>query len=143
MQRFNQKTNNQSSINLTEKWTYAIFVALLAFQVYLNIAAYYAVLNGMQNYSLFIIGIMMLVFAGMFHIFRHGKSMQKAPPPRPTIPPMPAKAKPPSLTQPGGPEAPQIAANTKVLGDSAAKEKNIGPLCKGQCTIVRVSPVCK
>jgi len=126
-----KKPTTKSSINLTEKWTYAIFVALLAFQVYLNIAAYYAVLNGMQNYSLFIIGIMMLVFAGMFHIFRHGKSMQKAPPPRPTIPPVPAKAKPPSLTQPGGPEAPQIIANTKVLGDLAAKEKTLAPSAKG------------
>lgn len=126
-----KKPTTKSSINLTEKWIYAIFVALLAFQVYLNIAAYYAVLNGMKNYSLFIIGIMMLVFAGMFHIFRHGKSMQKAPPPRPTIPPMPAKAKPPSLTQPAVPEAPQIAANTKVLGDSAAKEKTLAPSAKG------------
>jgi ubiquinol-cytochrome c reductase cytochrome b subunit len=126
-----KKPTTKSSINLTEKWIYAIFVALLAFQVYLNIAAYYAVLNGMKNYSLFIIGIMMLVFAGMFHIFRHGKSVQKAPPPRPTIPPMPAKAKPPSLTQPGGQEAPQIAASTKVLGDSAAKEKSLAPSAKG------------
>jgi ubiquinol-cytochrome c reductase cytochrome b subunit len=126
-----KKPTTKSSINLTEKWIYAIFVALLAFQVYLNIAAYYAVLSGMKNYSLFIIGIMMLVFAGMFHLFRHGKSMQKAPPPRPTIPPMPAKAKPPSLTQPVGPEAPQIAANTKVLGDSAVKEKTLAPSAKG------------
>jgi ubiquinol-cytochrome c reductase cytochrome b subunit len=85
----------------------------------------------MKNYSLFIIGIMMLVFAGMFHIFRHGKSMQKAPPPRPTIPPMPAKAKPPSLTQPRGQEAPQIAANTKVLGESTAAEKALAPSAKG------------
>ena len=129
-----KKPTTKSSINLTEKWIYAIFVALLAFQIYLNIAAYYAVLNGMKNYSLFIIGIMMLVFAGMFHIFRHGKSMQKAPPPRPTIPPMPAKAKPPSLTQPVGPEAPQIAANTKVLGDSAAKEKTLTPSAKGSAS---------
>lgn len=126
-----KKPTTTSSINLTEKWIYAIFVALLAFQVYLNIAAYYAVLSGMKNYSLFIIGIMMLVFAGMFHIFRHGKSVQKAPPPRPTIPPMPAKAKPPSLTQPGGQEAPQIAASTKVPGDSAAKEKSLAPSAKG------------
>jgi ubiquinol-cytochrome c reductase cytochrome b subunit len=126
-----KKPTTKSSINLSEKWIYAIFVALLAFQVYLNIAAYYAVLSGMQNYSLFIIGIMMLVFAGMFHIFRHGKTMQKAPPPRPTIPPMPAKAKPPSLTQPGGQEAPQIAANTKVLEDSAGAEKTLAPSAKG------------
>jgi ubiquinol-cytochrome c reductase cytochrome b subunit len=66
----------------------------LAFQVYLNISAYYAVLNGMKNYSLFIIGIIMLVFAGMFHIYRHGAAMAKAPPPKPTAPPTAAKPMP-------------------------------------------------
>jgi ubiquinol-cytochrome c reductase cytochrome b subunit len=126
-----KKSTTKSSINLTEKWIYGIFIALLAFQVYLNIAAYYAVLNGMKNYSLFIIGIMMLVFAGMFHIFRHGKSLQKAPPPKPTLPPMPAKAKPPSLTKTGQTEAPQIAATTKELENSAPKEKAVAPTTKG------------
>ena len=122
-----KKPSTKSSINLTEKWIYGIFIALLVFQVYLNIAAYYAVLNGMKNYSLFIIGIMMLVFAGMFHIFRHGKSMQKAPPPKPTLPPMPAKAKPPSLTKTEASETPQIAAATKELESSVAKEKTVAP----------------
>src|ERR671923_15738 len=126
-----KKPSTKSSINLTEKWIYGIFIALLAFQVYLNIAAYYAVLNGMKNYSLFVIGIMMLVFAGMFHIFRHGKSMQKAPPPKPTLPPMHAKAKPPSLTKTGAPEAPQIAAGTKELESSVAKEKTVAPSARG------------
>jgi ubiquinol-cytochrome c reductase cytochrome b subunit len=119
-----KKPTGTSSINLTEKWIYGIFIALLAFQVYLNIAAYYAVLNGMQNYSLFIVGIMMLVFAGMFHIYRHGKSMQKAPPPKPTVPPMPMKAKPPSLTK-TGPTAGQDTATTKVLEEAIAKEKTL------------------
>src|ERR671924_19740 len=126
-----KKPSTKSSINLTEKWIYGIFIALLAFQVYLNISAYYAVLSGMKNYSLFIIGIIMLVFAGMFHIFRHGKSMQKAPPPKPTLPPMPAKAKPPSLTKTGAPEAPQIAAGTKELESSVAKEKTVAPSARG------------
>jgi ubiquinol-cytochrome c reductase cytochrome b subunit len=92
-----KKPGGKSSINLPQKWIYIIFIALLAFQVYLNISAYYAVLNGMKNLSLFIIGIIMLVFAGMFHIYRHGRSLAKAPPPqaRPAIPP--ATAKPSSL----------------------------------------------
>jgi ubiquinol-cytochrome c reductase cytochrome b subunit len=88
----------------------------------------------MKNYSLFIIGIMMLVFAGMFHIFRHGKSMQKAPPPKPTLPPMPAKAKPASLAKTGQPEAPQIAAGTKELENSIAKENTVAPSAKGSST---------
>jgi ubiquinol-cytochrome c reductase cytochrome b subunit len=80
----------KGSINISQKWTYVLFVVLLAFQVYLNISAYYAVLQGMKNYSLFIIGIMMLVFAAMFHVYRYGRARAKAPPPRP-VPPTPSK----------------------------------------------------
>src|SRR5215210_2169283 len=80
----------KGSMNISQKWMYVLFVVLLAFQVYLNISAYYAVLQGMKNYSLFIIGIMMLVFAAMFHLYRYGRALAKAPPPKP-IPPTPAK----------------------------------------------------
>jgi len=92
------KKAGKSSIGFSQKWLYVLFVVLLAFQVYLNIAAYYAVLQGMKNYSLFIIGIMMLVFAGMFHLYRYGRAMAKAPPPRPSPPtaarPIPTTPKP-------------------------------------------------
>jgi len=125
-----KKQTGKNSINLSEKWIYGIFIALIAFQVYLNIAAYYAVLNGMKNYSLFIVGIMMLVFAGMFHIFRHGKSMQKAPPPKPTVPPMPTKATPPSLTQTAGIIAAEIPSGSKALGDSGAAKTTLAPPTK-------------
>jgi ubiquinol-cytochrome c reductase cytochrome b subunit len=80
----------KGSINIPQKWLYVLFVVLLAFQVYLNISAYYAVLQGMKNYSLFIIGIMMLVFAAMFHLYRYGRALAKAPPPKP-VPPTPSK----------------------------------------------------
>ena len=80
----------KNSINIPQKWIYILFVVLLAFQVYLNIAAYYAVLQGMKNYSLFIIGIIMLVFAAMFHLYRYGRTLAKAPPPKP-VPPVPSK----------------------------------------------------
>ena len=48
-------------------------------------------MSGMKNFSLFVVGIMMLVFAGMFHLYRHGRSIAKAPPivPKPAIPPKP------------------------------------------------------
>jgi ubiquinol-cytochrome c reductase cytochrome b subunit len=115
---------------LSEKSIYAVFIALLVFQVYLNIAAYYAVLAGMKNYSLFIVGIIMLVFAAMWHVYRHGKSMQKAPPPKPTVPPMPMKAKPPPLPK-TTPIAGEIAAGSKVLEDSITKEKALAPSTKG------------
>jgi ubiquinol-cytochrome c reductase cytochrome b subunit len=87
-----KKTGGKSSINISQRWIYIIFVALMGFQIYLNIAAYYAVLHGMKNFSLFIVGIIMLVFAGMFHLYRHGRTMAKAPPPK--IGSTPAGAKP-------------------------------------------------
>jgi ubiquinol-cytochrome c reductase cytochrome b subunit len=105
-----KKPSGKKSINLTQRWTYIIFVALLAFQIYLNISAYYAILNGMKNFSLFIIGIMMLVFAGMFHIYRHARTMQRAPPPqppsRPPTPPMAAKPAPLAVEKPLAPPQP-------------------------------------
>ena len=126
-----KKPTGKSSINLTEKWIYGIFIALLAFQVYLNIAAYYAVLDGMKNYSLFIVGIMMLVFAGMFHVFRHARSLQKAPTPKPTMPPIPMKAKAPSLTKTGEAQTGQITDGTKILEDAAAKQKTLASTKSG------------
>lgn len=105
------KKAGKSPIEFSQKWIYALFVVLIGFQVYLNIAAYYAMLDGMKNYSLFIVGVMMLVFAGMFHIYRYGKAQAKAPPPRPTPPaPKPAAAPPkPSPATPAPQEKPLAA----------------------------------
>jgi ubiquinol-cytochrome c reductase cytochrome b subunit len=109
----------KSSINLSQRWLYVLFIVLLAFQVYLNISAYYAMLQGMKNYSLFVIGIMMLVFAGMFHLYRYGRSLAKAPPPKPTPPstarPMPAPRPAPAVPASERPlAAPPTAAVSKV-----------------------------
>ena len=108
-----KKPGGKNSITITQKWIYIIFVALMAFQIYLNIAAYYAVVNGMKNFSLFIVGIITLVFAGMFHLYRHGRTMAKAPPPKPAAPPAtqrPVPARPPPKPIPsaatGGAEKP-------------------------------------
>jgi ubiquinol-cytochrome c reductase cytochrome b subunit len=73
-----QKPTEKNPIQLPAKWLYILFIVLIAFQVYLNIAAYYAVLNGMKNYSLFLIGILMLVFAGMFHLYRSRSGLTKS-----------------------------------------------------------------
>ena len=74
-----------AQINLSTKWINWLIVALLAFQVYLNIAAYNAMLAGMNNFSLFLTGLILLVFAGMFHVYRYGMSEEKkipTPPPQ-------------------------------------------------------------
>jgi ubiquinol-cytochrome c reductase cytochrome b subunit len=115
----------KGSINISQKWVYALFIALLAFQVYLNISAYYAVLQGMKNYSLFIIGIMMLVFAAMFHVYRYGRARAKAPPPKP-VPPTPTR--PATVPTPAKPAPATIA-------DSGAQK----PMSSPQTVTTRVS----
>ncbi|MDH5416343.1 MAG: cytochrome bc complex cytochrome b subunit, partial [Nitrosopumilus sp.] len=86
-----------ATINLSEKWINWLLVALLAFQVFLNIAAYNAALIGMKNISLFFIGIILLVFAAFFHIYRYALSQQKnAPPPAP----VPVQEEKPRLAEP-------------------------------------------
>jgi ubiquinol-cytochrome c reductase cytochrome b subunit len=108
----------KGSINISQKWLYVLFITLLAFQVYLNISAYYAVLQGMKNYSLFITGIIMLVFAAMFHVYRYGRARAKAPPPKP-VPPTPSRpvaaptpAKPAPATTAGEAQKPMAAPPT-------------------------------
>ncbi len=73
-------------IHLSSKWINWLIVALLGFQVYLNIAAYNAVLAGMNNFSLFLTGLILLVFAGLFHVYRYGMNeAKKIPTPPPQI----------------------------------------------------------
>ena len=112
-----KRGSTKNSINLEMKWIYILFVGLLAFQIYLNIAAYYAVINGMKNFSLFIVGIIMLVFACMFHIYRHGRTMTKAPPPSP-------KPAPPVKGLQSIPSIPESAHTKSSIGTT---EKPLAP----------------
>ncbi|MFZ0184979.1 MAG: cytochrome b N-terminal domain-containing protein [Nitrosotalea sp.] len=76
--------HKSSPINLSGKWINWLIVALLAFQVYLNIAAYNAALAGMKNFALFLTGLILMVFAGLFHLYRHGlNEAKKIPVPSP------------------------------------------------------------
>ena len=105
-----------ATINLSEKWINWLLVALLAFQVFLNIAAYNAALTGMKNVSLFFIGIILLVFAAFFHVYRYAMSQQKnAPPPAP----VPVVEEKPKLPEP------EVSAETSKLpeGETASDAK--------------------
>lgn len=84
-----------ATINLSQKWINWVIIALLAFQVFLNIAAYNAALTGMKNVSLFLVGMIMIVFAAFFHIYRYGMNESKKAPPPPPPPP-----KPPRIAEP-------------------------------------------
>ena len=115
------KKGGKGAINISQRWMYTIFIALLVFQVYLNIMTYYAMLQGMKNVSLFIMGIIMLVFAAMFHLYRYGRGLAKAPPPKPPMPPVakpvPTTPKPAPVAAPATQKplaAPPTAAASKV-----------------------------
>lgn len=110
-----------ATINLSEKWINWVLVALLAFQVLLNIAAYNAALTGMKNISLFFIGIILIVFAGFFHIYRYGMAQSKNPPPPPPIKEPEEK---PKLQEPK-----KVPESSKLPGDSSKSgdKKEIAP----------------
>ncbi|MXX20387.1 MAG: cytochrome bc complex cytochrome b subunit [Cenarchaeum sp. SB0665_bin_23] len=84
-----------STIRLSQQWINWLIVALLAFQVFLNIAAYNAALTGMNNIELFLVGLIMITFAGFFHLYRYSMNESKKAPP----PPPPPKADMPQLTE--------------------------------------------
>lgn len=105
-----------ATISLSEKWINWVLIALLAFQVFLNIAAYNAALTGMKNVSLFFIGIILLVFAAFFHVYRYSMSEQKnAPPP----PPIPIPEEKPKLVEP------EISSQTSNLSESDNGVSNV------------------
>ena len=69
-------------IEFSEKWINWVIIALIAFMVFLNIAAYNAAITGMKNMGLFLAGLILIVFAGMFHVYRYSMAQtQVAPPP--------------------------------------------------------------
>jgi ubiquinol-cytochrome c reductase cytochrome b subunit len=110
-----------ASINLSQKWINWLIVALLAFQVFLNIAAYNAALSGMKNISLFFIGIILIVFAGFFHIYRYGLNQAKNAPPPPPIP-IPEE-QPKGLAEPLVPNTSEISAgHSSKDGKNESKE---------------------
>jgi ubiquinol-cytochrome c reductase cytochrome b subunit len=75
-----------SEINLSVKWTNWMLVGLLAFQVFLNIAAYNAFLSGMNNVNLWITGVILITFAGFFHLYRYAMAQSKNIPKPPKLP---------------------------------------------------------
>jgi len=101
-----------ASIELSEKWVNWVIVALIAFMVFLNIAAYNAALTGLNNLSLFFVGLILIVFAGLFHVYRYGMNKANEPPPPPTQIP---EQKPKALAD--------RAVDVKELPDPTAEKK--------------------
>ena len=62
-----------------------MLVGLLAFQVFLNIAAYNAFLSGMNNVNLWLTGVILITFAGFFHLYRYAMAQSKNIPQMPPV----------------------------------------------------------
>ena len=74
-----------AKIEFSEKWGNWVIIALIAFMVFLNIAAYNAAITGMKNMGLFLAGLILIVFAGMFHVYRYSMAQTQVAPPPPSI----------------------------------------------------------
>jgi len=72
-----------ATIGLSTKWMNWVLVAIIGFLVLINIAAYNATLSGFNNMSLFYVGLILIVFAAFFHVYRYGLSQEKNIPPPP------------------------------------------------------------
>ena len=110
--------NKVATINLSQKWINWVIVALLAFQVFLNIAAYNAALTGMNNISLFFVGLILIVFGAFFHIYRYGlNKANEAPPPPPVQLP---DEMPKELAEPQQSEEPAALPDASAAKDQEA-----------------------
>lgn len=98
-----RKAKGSEGLNIPIKWGWWLLVVLLAFQVYLNIMVYYAGLNGFRNIQLFFIGLVLLTFAGAFHVYRYLTQQAK------TVKPV----KPPVAKEP----IPKPVVEQKVKGE--------------------------
>ena len=116
-----------AQINLSTKWINWLIVGLLGFQVYLNIAAYNAALEGMKNFSLFLTGLILLVFAGLFHIYRYGMNEAKR---IPTPPPAIAKEIPKPIGVSPESAAAKLPEKEKAPPTKPAETKETAPEIK-------------
>ncbi len=118
-----------AKIDLSEKWLNWVLVAIIVFLVFLNISAYNAVLDGFKNLSLFFAGIILIVFAGFFHVYRYGMSKAMVLPPPP--PKLLTDEKPSALQAPKEAETPQLPDSTSS-GEEKEATKEIQEVPKAQ-----------
>ncbi len=122
-----------AQIQLSAKWINWLIIALLGFQIYLNIAAYNAALSGMKNFNLFLTGVVLLVFAGTFHIYRYGMNEAKK---IPTPPPAIDK----EILKPIG-VAPASAEKSKSPSSTPDETKRVVPEIKSMSATVTVNEI--
>jgi ubiquinol-cytochrome c reductase cytochrome b subunit len=123
-----EKGETRQGISLPQNWTWAILFALLIFQVYLNISAYYAGAAGFKNVELFLAGLVLITFAGIFHIYRYAVQQAKEAKAEVPSPPVPAqKEKPVEKPQPIVIEVPQVAPPAKAANPTSPPATKVTP----------------
>jgi len=110
-----------AKIDLSEKWMNWVLVAIIVFLVFLNISAYNAVLDGFKNLSLFFAGLILIVFAAFFHVYRFGMSKAMVLPPPP--PKLLSDEKPSALQAPKERETPQLSDSTSSIEEKEATKE--------------------
>ncbi|RDJ31686.1 MAG: cytochrome bc complex cytochrome b subunit [Crenarchaeota archaeon] len=110
-----------ASINLSQKWINWVIIGLIAFQVFLNITAYNAAISGMNNLSLFFVGLILIVFAAFFHVYRYGLNEAKKAPPAP--PSIMTEERPKAITEESQPETPKLPEGSPSLDDKKEPPK--------------------
>lgn len=117
----------RQAISLPQNWMWILLVVLLAFQVYLNIAAYYASATGFNNINLFLVGLILITFAGIFHLYRYASQQAKIAKPAPPKPPAPAPRTVVQQPQPAAPAAkPTPAVRAANPNPFAKPNPNLG-----------------
>jgi ubiquinol-cytochrome c reductase cytochrome b subunit len=120
----------RKSISLPENWTWILIVVLLIFQVYLNLSAYYAATAGFRNVELFLVGLVLITFAGIFHIYRYANQQAKIPKPAPPKAPAPTRevvVKPVMQPAAVAEVAQKPVPQTRVVNPSTSVPSSIGP----------------
>ena len=92
-------------------------------------------LAGMNNFSLFLTGLILLVFAGMFHIYRYGMNEEKK---VPTPPPQIAKGIPKPIGV--APDATRTKLPKKEMSPNVTAPKETIPGIKTTSTVIPKEP---
>lgn len=128
----------RQGISLPANWSTTVIIALLLFQVYLNISAYYAGVSGFKNVQLFLVGIVLIAFAGLFHVYRYASQQAKIKGEDKGKPPTPAPAQ--KETKPKEEKPKPIIIEVSSTPPAQAKAANPNPETQA-ATAVATKPV--